>query len=196
MSERLDAEGLQELARFADAWVRARVSGGPPPPEPAGIDPKLRAGLFVTLRVGGELRGCIGCIEGMESLTALAARMADEALADPRFPDRRIRAEELPRLRTEVTVLDPPERVSGPDDLEPGKDGVVVVYRGRRGVYLPQVAEETGWPPRTLVESCFRDKAGLPPGTWRLPGAEIYRLRGRKAWAGGEAPGAEATGKA
>ncbi|GEM_PF-5785437 len=186
---------LERLASYVDALVRAEVHGHVLSREgfrdlSAEWEGEPSRGLFVTLRVGGELRGCIGSIEASDEVPALAARMAREALRDPRFLDRRVRPAELDRLTTEITLLDPPEEVEGPEDLEPGRDGVVCEFRGRRGVYLPQVAEETGWSPRVLVERCFQEKVGVPPGSWRLSGARIYRLRGRKASAGGGSRGA------
>ncbi|HBW48094.1 TPA: TIGR00296 family protein, partial [bacterium] len=43
----------------------------------------------------------------------------------------------------------------------PGRDGIIVSYRGRRGCYLPQVAVETGWSAEKFVMNCAREKAGI-----------------------------------
>ena len=63
-----------------------------------------------------------------------------------------------------------------------GKGGIIVRGRGRSGVYLPQVATETGWNADEFVRHCLAEKAGLPPdaierGQARLEvfQADVYR---------------------
>ncbi len=97
---------------------------------PTGLP--ARAGAFVTIREGGELRGCIGTIEPIEpDVAAEIVRSAIlAATADPRFAP--VAASELPRLSYSVSVLEPPEEVDSIDQLDPARFGVIVLSGGRR----------------------------------------------------------------
>ena len=104
--------------------------------EPRGI----RAACFVSLHeANGELRGCIGTIEPVrDDLTLEIIENAVSAgTRDPRFPP--VLPEELDGLTIEVSVLTPPEPVSGPLDLDAKRFGVVVRQGSRRGVLLPDL---------------------------------------------------------
>jgi hypothetical protein len=130
------------------------------------------AGAFVTLKERGELRGCIGTTEGRGPLCAAVRDMAiAAAVRDPRF--RPVTREELPRVTIEISVLSPLRRVSGPAGVDIKKHGVVVEYNGRSGVFLPQVARETGWSRDVLLSELCEQKAGLPRDAWQH-GAALY----------------------
>ena len=91
------------------------------------------------------------------------------AVGDPRFES--IAAAELADLRIEVSLLGP-FRPIAPDEVEVGRHGLMIRRQGRSGLLLPQVAREHRWSgPRFLEELCR--KAGLPPGAWRDPAAEL-----------------------
>jgi AmmeMemoRadiSam system protein A len=127
---------------------------------------------FVTLRKQGELRGCMGTLVPEEPLSKTVQRMTIRAATqDPRFPP--VRPEEIPQIEIEVSVLSPLRKVAGAEEIELGKHGVVVESHGRRGVFLPQVAEETGWTKEEFLTHLCRDKAGLAPDAWRQ-GADLY----------------------
>ena len=97
-------------------------------------------GVFVTLHVRGELRGCIGTTEADEPLgDAIVRCAASAALQDPRFPP--LRAEELPALQMEISVLSPLAPIR-PDEIEIGRHGLVISDEAHRGLLLPQVAVE------------------------------------------------------
>lgn len=168
---------LVKLLQLARARIQARVLGL----EPAATrpDPELskRAGSFVSLWVEGELRGCMGQIEPEGPLDLLVERMADRALADPRFLDRRVTVRDLPRLQIEVSILSALSRASGPKEILIGEHGVVVTVAGKTGCFLPQVAKEQGWDGERLLEELCRHKLDLPSGSWRLPGARIQVFR-------------------
>jgi uncharacterized protein (TIGR00296 family) len=85
-------------------------------------------------------------------------------LRDPRFAP--VREEELSGLTIEVSALTPMTPVDGPEGFRPGPDGVQIEMRGRRAVFLPQVAEGEGWTrEETLGHLC--QKAGLGRDDWR-----------------------------
>jgi hypothetical protein len=124
---------LYAIARKA---LRKQMRGEPYSP-PAG-GPEC-AGTFVTLRMNGQLRGCIGRIQTPQSGTF--AQIADNARSaatrDTRFPP--VSIEELDDIDIEISVLEMPEPISGIQDLNPDIFGVIVRSGHRSGVMLPNV---------------------------------------------------------
>ena len=132
------------------------------------------SGLFVTLRKQGQLRGCIGRIETREPLALSVRAVAlDAALRDSRFEP--VKPEELDELRVEVSVLTPPRKLDQPKDLVAGRDGVILEYQGRSGVFLPQVWEETGWTRMEFLRELAGQKAGLPPDAWQRASLSVFQ---------------------
>jgi AmmeMemoRadiSam system protein A len=124
---------------------------------------------FVTLRLEGELRGCIGSIDARRPLGEDVARNAHAAAyRDPRFPP--VSAAELPLLQVEVSVLSPREPLPAGSEgealerLRPGVDGVALEYGGASATFLPQVWESLPQPAAFL--EALRHKAGLPGHFW------------------------------
>lgn len=129
-------------------------------------------GSFVTLSEYGNLRGCIGTIIAHEPLYLNVWNMARQAaFNDPRFPA--LRAAEWPQVSMEISVLDQPTKCSDPDQIVIGRDGLILSYMGRTGVFLPQVPVEQGWN-RDQYLNHLCQKAGVPKGSWQMPGAELY----------------------
>lgn len=127
---------------------------------------KVKQGAFVTLRKHGNLRGCIGHILPVEPLCDTVIDMAiASATEDPRF--RRVTLDEMKDIDIEISVLSVPRRVKSADEIELGKHGVIVSKGMRKGVFLPQVATETGWDKVTFLEHLCADKAGLPKDAWK-----------------------------
>jgi AmmeMemoRadiSam system protein A len=163
------------LLRLARAAIRARVEGLPPPPLPAGL-PRLeeRQGAFVTLRISGALRGCIGIVDPTRSLAETVAYCAAAAATeDPRFPS--LPATESSGVSIEVTALAPPEAVDDIGNVVLGRHGLMVEAPGRRGVLLPQVALEQGWDVEAFVRETLL-KAGLPADAVRRGAARLLRF--------------------
>lgn len=162
----------RRLLQVARQSLRAAVGAGPVP-DLRTDDPDLRRiqGAFVTLRKQGDLRGCIGHIEGQLPLIETVAEMAQAAaLHDPRFPP--VTAREEPELDIEISVMSPLRAVDKVEDIQVGKHGLVVSCGPRRGLLLPQVATEWGWDRDTfLSHTCL--KAGLPADAWRRPDVRI-----------------------
>ncbi len=121
-----------------------------------------RAGVFVSLKVRGMLRGCIGTFQPCEQDVAheIVRNAISAATCDPRFPC--VEDRELPDLQYSVDVLTPPEEVSGPADLDPKRDGVIVQAGGRRGLLLPDLE---GVDTVDYQVSIAMQKAGIPQGT-------------------------------
>ncbi len=170
----LDADERRLLLALARAVVEATASGTPPPAPGAVADrlglaltPRLAAprGAFVTLTRRGELRGCIGTLEGTAPLVrAVAENAAAAASRDPRFAP--VGPDEPAGLRVEVSALTPLRDVAGPQEIEIGRHGIVLAKGRARAVFLPQVAPEQGWDRETTLRHLAL-KAGLPPDGWR-----------------------------
>ncbi len=138
---------------------------------PASPDLLENRGAFVTLHAGDDLRGCIGYTQDRLPLWEAVRDVAILAATDdPRFGP--VTAEELPRIRIEVSVLSPIERVTDPARIEVGVHGLYVKLGRRSGLLLPQVAPEWGWNREELLHHTCK-KAGLPGDAWKDPKAEL-----------------------
>lgn len=109
---------------------------------PEGLPTEMyenRAGVFVSLKIRGNLRGCIGTITATTySVAEEIIRNAIEAgTRDPRFPP--VDESELADLEYSVDVLGPPESISDPSQLDPIQYGVIVSHQGRHGLLLPNL---------------------------------------------------------
>lgn len=130
-----------------------------------------KRGVFVTIHARGRLRGCIGVVEAFEPLDESIARCAaSAALRDPRFSP--VRAEELPELKIEISVLSTPQPIR-PEDIEIGKHGLLVVHGVNRGLLLPQVAVEHKLVREKFLEETCR-KAGLKAEAWLDPETQVF----------------------
>lgn len=132
---------------------------------------------FVTLRHGGELRGCLGTLRAREPLIQNLRHNAHAVTAeDPRFPP--LTAEELPETDIEVSLLSPLEEVPcGSEDdalreLSRGRDGWFLTYGDHSGTFLPQVWENLPRPRDFLRR--LKEKAGLRAAFWD-PEIRLYR---------------------
>jgi len=129
-----------------------------------------KRGVFVTLTIEKELRGCIGNIEPIMPLyKAVMVNALKSAFDDPRFPP--LALYELPITELEVSVLSKPMPLEyiGADDLlnklKPGIDGVIIQKGFFKSTFLPQVWEQIKNPEDFLSHLCA--KAGLNPYEWK-----------------------------
>jgi AmmeMemoRadiSam system protein A len=110
-------------------------------PDPGELTPEMkgRAGAFVSLKIGGLLRGCIGTFEPTRENVAqeIIANAISSATRDPRFPP--VSPEELEDLEYSVDILSKPAPVTDMTDLDPQRYGVIVESGGRRGLLLPDL---------------------------------------------------------
>ena len=180
-----ERRALLQLAREAIAAALEGRRHEPAPPAPGLAQ---SAGAFVTLRCHGELRGCIGRIDPREPLADVVAECAvAAALRDPRFSP--LTPEEFAReAEIEISVLTPNQQVTSAEEIEVGRDGLVVRQGHKSGLLLPQVATEWGWDRETFLAQTCR-KAGLALDAWKH-GAEISRFQAEVFGEGGE-PGSQ-----
>jgi AmmeMemoRadiSam system protein A len=157
-----DRAALLGIARGA---ILAHLGGVPERPLPAGGALAEERGAFVTLHVGGALRGCIGTFRPTGSLASTVARMAVAAATeDPRF--RPLAAGDVAALEISVSALGAPRPVADPRAVAVGREGLVVKRGFHRGTLLPKVAVEHGWSAEEFLKhTCL--KAGLPPNAWQ-----------------------------
>lgn len=133
-------------------------------------DPRLREpeGAFVTIHNRGQLRGCIGHIIARVPLVKTVRDVAIAAATnDPRFDP--VTFDELPNIDIEVSVLSKPKRVASLDEILMGRDGVVMAQGDNRGVFLPQVATDTGWSKEEFLAQLCSQKCGLPADCYKDP---------------------------
>jgi len=160
------------LSRLASQSIEYGLDHGRPMPVMAGVyeaDLGAPGAVFVTLKRGGQLRGCIGSLEPRRPLVEDVAHNAyAAAFEDPRFPP--LRREEIEDLEIQLSVLSPavPMRFDSEAELvaqlRPGIDGLVLIEGMRRGTFLPSVWEQLPDPWQFLDH--LKQKAGLPSGYW------------------------------
>jgi AmmeMemoRadiSam system protein A len=168
---RLDGAARAELLGIARRAIAETVRGSQRT-ETGSANPALQTpqGAFVTITIGGELRGCIGTFREDTPLYRTVAQMAVAAASeDPRFPP--LTAAELPKTHVEISALTPMKPVADVREIEVGRHGLYVTQGFHSGVLLPQVATEYGWDRTTFLEQTCR-KAGLPKNAWQ-EGAKI-----------------------
>ena len=160
---------LVQLARDA---IQEHLSSG----RHSGIeteDPALNrlAAAFVTVKIQGALRGCIGHMRhDMPLHRVIRDKAVAAATMDPRFPP--LAKEELASIDIGISILSPLRRVMRPDEIDIGTHGLAIMHEGKQGVLLPQVASERGWDRDTFLgHLCL--KAGLPEQAWS-EGAALY----------------------
>jgi len=170
----LNSQQRKKLLEIARVSIDTYLQSGKKT-ELSETDPVLKQemGAFVTLNKHGDLRGCIGNLSGSQSLYLTIRDMAVEAAVDdPRFNP--LTLSELKDIEIEISVLSPLKRVDSADKIEIGKHGVLVRKGYQSGVFLPQVATETGWSKEEFLNNLCAHKAGLPQDAWKDKNTELY----------------------
>lgn len=147
--EEKQRELLEELREKEDAYVRlARkaieeyIRNGQKIKLPGELPEEMygsKAGVFVSIKEDGKLRGCIGTIQAVQS--SIAEEIIENAISastrDSRFSP--IEPDELDRLVISVDVLGAMESIDSPDELDVKRYGVVVTKGYKRGLLLPNL---------------------------------------------------------
>jgi uncharacterized protein (TIGR00296 family) len=174
-------EGILALC-LARTTLQNRITGAACCEPPLSPVFSRKRGVFVTLTRRGELRGCIGFPYPHYPLgEAIREAAVCAALQDPRFPP--VRADELPLLQIDITILTTPELLMADPEVRPGcieigRHGLIVQGLGASGLLLPQVPVEWGWDSREFLDHTCR-KAGLPAGCWQTREVKIYTFEGQ-----------------
>lgn len=184
MPERLsqdDRNTLLRLARQTLSLVANRQAI--PALDPNDFSPELAedGASFVTLTLGGSLRGCIGTLEAYQPLVVdVQTRAMQAASQDPRFPP--VAPDEVRRIKIEISRLSKPIALpyDAPADLpkllKPGIDGVVISDGPHRATFLPQVWDDLPDPEQFLAQLCR--KMGCSSSHWKynLMQVQTYRV--------------------
>ncbi len=144
-------------------------------PDDLSEEMQEKAGVFVSLKIGGQLRGCIGTFEPVQTNIAeeVVANAITSATRDPRF--YRVSPDELPLLEYSVDVLTRPEPVDDPVELDPKRFGIIVECLGRRGLLLPDLEGVDTVDDQIAI---CRHKAGIHPlEEVRLSRFEVKRFK-------------------
>ena len=142
-------------------------------PKPTTISETLQAkcGAFVTLHEHKKLRGCIGMITADKPLVETVRSMAVSAARhDHRFMP--VTEEELDDIEIEISVLSPLKLIRDISEIKLGVHGIFIRQGSHTGLFLPQVATETGWSLDEFLGHCARDKTGIGWEGWKA--ADIY----------------------
>jgi AmmeMemoRadiSam system protein A len=149
------------LAGLARKTLENHLTGAPRP-QPGEVPEEFqkRAGVFVSIKKHGNLRGCIGTIEPYQDsiVEEVMANAISAGLRDPRFQP--VRREELEDLEYSVDVLQPPEPILGLEELDPAKYGVIVRSGHKSGLLLPNLE---GIDTAEEQVKIARQKAGIAP---------------------------------
>jgi uncharacterized protein (TIGR00296 family) len=138
---------------------------------------KEKQGVFVTLRLYEQLRGCIGFptpVYPLQRAVIEASRAA--AFKDPRFPE--VAKEEFDDICVEVSVLTVPKliEVESPeeymDKIIVGRHGLIIKKEWKSGLLLPQVFSDLDCTPKEALEMVC-EKANLEPDEWKED-AEVF----------------------
>jgi len=162
---------LVKLARQAvESYVQKHVVI-----EPGELAPEMkeRAGVFVSLKKHGQLRGCIGTFEPTQASVAeeIIENAISSATGDPRFSP--VSPSELGSLDYSVDILTHPEPVEDKTQLDAKKYGVIVAAGPRRGLLLPDLE---GVDSVDMQISICRQKAGIMPSE----PVKLYRFEVRR----------------
>ena len=132
---------------------------------------KLQMGAFVTLKINGALKGCIGRFTSSDPLyKVVEASALSSAFDDPRFSP--LTEKEFEKTDLEITVLGPLKKINNVNEIILGKHGIYIKKDSMSGTMLPQVATEHGWTVEEFLGYTSRDKAGIGWNGWK--DAEIF----------------------
>lgn len=141
-------------------------------PLPESVVLREKLGAFVTLKLYGSLRGCIGRLVSNDPLYVTVADMAEaSAFHDSRFPP--LTVGEFAEIEAEISIMGPITLCPDPSLIVIGRHGLIMRRGQRQGLLLPQVAVEWEWDRETFLSQTCR-KAGLAPDAWRDAETEIY----------------------
>jgi len=177
-TEKLTEEQGKYLLGEARKTIQGALSGESQKGEDVHLAPVFnqKRGTFVTLTIGGNLRGCIGHIIPQESLIeGIRINAVNAAFKDPRF--RPLDKEEWKRVKIEISILTDPKPLSYSDaddllkKLRPGIDGVIIKKGYHQSTFLPQVWDQLPRKEEFLNHLCL--KAGLNGNEWKRGGLEV-----------------------
>jgi len=138
-----------------------------------GLTKKLKqpAGVFITLHMGGRLRGSMSNFSPTEPLYLVVREITLEAaMRDDGFAP--VEPAEMEYIEIEIAVLTPLQKICGIEDFQLGVHGIFMSKEGKSGALLPQVAESSSWSAEEFLGHCAREEAGIGWDGWK--DADLY----------------------
>jgi len=180
LTEEEGKEGLklarQAIEKYLNENTRIKA------PDDVAANFEEERGVFVTLNKYGDLRGCIGYPYPVLKLKdAIIDAAISAAVNDPRFPS--VTKEEFKDIVIEITILTTPQVLKTkpkdlPEQIEIGRQGLIIKKGIYQGLLLPQVATEYNWSAEEfLCQACW--KAGLPQDAWLEKDTEVSTFEGQ-----------------
>lgn len=176
MSEQLTASQGKLLLKIARQTLSSKLTGDDQPIQPTDPIFLEQKATFVTLKIAGKLRGCIGNLQPVGSLwQGIRDNALNAAFHDQRFPP--LQRKELSEVHLDLSVLSSPERLNYKDaddlvaQIHPGFDGVILKDGRNQATFLPQVWEQL--PTAELFLGHLCRKAGLAENAWREKKLEV-----------------------
>ncbi len=169
-------EEKELLFTIAKSSIQARLTGQ----TETGFDAKTlpphfmdQMGAFVTLKIDGKLKGCIGRFFSSDPLyRVISASAISSAFEDPRFTP--VTTEDFEKIQLEITVIGPLVKINDINEIVLGRHGIYIKKDSSSGTMLPQVAKENGWSVEEFLGHTSRDKAGLGWYGWKEAELFIY----------------------
>jgi len=172
----LDKQGKKEALKTAREAIQNRFDDLELRPVAQDQDLMKPGGVFVTLKLGNKLRGCIGQLSSPRPIIETIAEMAEAAaFQDDRFPP--LTKQESKKIIIEISILSPLKKIKQPlEEIKVGKHGVWLTTKDktRGGLFLPQVATENNWDLETFMDELCENKAGIDKKLWRENKLDIY----------------------
>jgi AmmeMemoRadiSam system protein A len=134
---------MNAYVKLAKDTVETYVKTGKIPPLPENISKKIlteKAGVFVSIYNGEELRGCVGTYLPTEPNVAeeIIGNAIAAATRDYRF--KPITTKELPKLTYSIYILEEPREIKSLDELNPKEYGILIKSEtGKSGLLLPDL---------------------------------------------------------
>lgn len=152
------------LLRLAHESILSALENREIPLNPPSAHLAEARGVFTSLHLKGNLRGCVGFVLPVNSVyRAVADTARAAAFEDARFYP--VTLAEARDLEIELSILSPPQSARA-EDIEVGRHGILISMAGQRGLLLPQVAVEHNWDRVTFLQQTCH-KAGLPSDAWQ-----------------------------
>jgi len=171
--DEIDKKTLLEISRKT---LETSLRSGNVPSIPASEITKTikqPAGAFISLYMGGRLRGCIGNFSPDTPLYLVVQELTLAAASrDHRFVP--VEATELEYIDIEISVLTPLQKINSIEEFQLGKHGIYMVKDGRSGTYLPQVGSGSEWSKEEFLGHCARDKAKIGWDGWKEADLYVY----------------------
>lgn len=166
----MNKEHVMTLFKYARASIKARFNNSRFKPERIPEPLRVKHGVFVTLTINDQLRGCIGVTEPTPVWEGVVKAARSSAFSDPRFPP--LTKEEFRKIIIELSLLSVPEETTLKEVKE--GDGVIIKKGLFSALFLPQVWDQLPIKKQFLAHLC--SKAGLSPDCYLKPGTSFKKF--------------------